>query len=223
MVYVSSGGTLMWDVLIGAIRTFASVAEKMSNSRSGVLASVPEFVQWLGVRFLLGMSVLGSFSFLTLLFSLPLFGPMQVANGLRSSGLFGKWARRGRSEGTGVGVGQLMMIAIVLIGSIKTLFSVYHTVERLTHRLLKYVETQILEVNPQDRAEARKRKNETWGKRWIREKRYMTREGWQEVCFRLWMRFKGELGGLKQRFMRWKAAWAMGVDENMLDGPDELI
>jgi hypothetical protein len=31
------------------------------------------------------------------------------------------------------------------------------------------------------------------------------------------------LGGLKQRFMRWKAAWAMGVDENMLDGPDELI
>lgn len=223
MVYVSSGGSLMWDVLIGSIRTFASVAAQMSNARTGFVASLPDFVQWLVVRFLLGLSVLGSFSFITLLFSLPLFGPMQIANGLRSSGIFGKWARRGRNEGTGVGVGQLMMIAIVIIGSIKTLFSVYHTVERLTHRLLKYVETQILEVNPQDRAEARKRKNETWRKRWIREKRYMNREGWQEIRFRLWLGLKGELSGLKQRFQRWKAAWALGVDEDMLDGPDELI
>jgi hypothetical protein len=116
-----------------------------------------------------------------------------------------------------------MMFAIVIIGSIKTLFSVYHTVERLTQRLLKYVETQILEVNPQDRREARKRKNDTWGKRWIREKRYMRREGWDEIGFRMWLGVKGELRGLKERFIRWKAAWALGVDEDMLDGPDERI
>jgi len=221
MVYVSSGGSLMWDIFTGAIRTFASVAGKLSHSKTGVLASLPDFVQWLVARFLLGMSVLGSFSFMTLIFSLPFFGHMQIANGIRSTGIFGKWARRGRNEGTGVG--QYMMILIVIIGSIKTLFSVYHTVERLTQRLLKYVETQILEVNPQDRAEARKRKNETWSKRWIREKRYMNREGWQEVQFRMWVRLKGELRGLKERVMRWKAAWALGVDEDMLDGPDELI
>jgi hypothetical protein len=51
----------------------------------------------------------------------------------------------------------------------------------------------------------------------------MRSRGWQEIWFRMYIRLKGEVWGLKERFNRWKAAWALGVDENMLDGPDELI
>jgi len=221
ILYVSTGGTLMWDVFVGAVRVFAAVASKLSQSRSGILAKLPDSVQWLSVRFLLGMSVLGSFSFISLLFSLSLFGPIQLMNGLRGAGILGGWTSRRRNAGTGVG--QYMMIVIVLIGSIKTLFSVYHTVEALTQRLLKYVETQILEVNPEDRREAKRRKVEAWWKRWIREKRYTRRDGWQEIWFRIVVRLQLEWRSTKEKWTRWKTAWALDVDEDMLDGVDERI
>jgi hypothetical protein len=221
VLYVSSGGTLIWDVVVGAVRVFAAVANKLSQSRSGILSRLPDWVQWMGVRFLLGMAVLGSFSFLSLLISLSLFGPLQLANGLRGVGFLGNWTRRRRNTGTGVG--QYMMIAIVLIGSINTLISVYHTVEGITERILKYVETQILEVNPEDRRKAKERKEEVWWKRWLKEKRYTTRIGWHEVWYRLMIRLRNELRGVKERWTRWKTAWALGIDEAMLEELDERI
>jgi hypothetical protein len=221
VLYVSSGGTLMWDVVVGAVRVFSAVANKLSQSRSGILSKLPGSVQWLGVRFLLGMAVLGSFSFLSLLISLSLFGPLQLANGLRGVGFLGNWTRRRRNTGTGVG--QYMMIAIVLIGSINTLISVYHAVEGITQRLLKYVETQILEVNPEDRRKAKERKEEVWWKRWIKEKRYATRQGWQELWHRLVIRIKNEMRGVKEKLIRWKTTWALGIDNADFDELDERI
>jgi hypothetical protein len=116
-----------------------------------------------------------------------------------------------------------MMIAIVLIGSVNTLISVYHTVETVTQRMLKYVETQILEVNPEDRRKAKERRVQAWWKRWLKEKRYTRLNGWQEVWVRLSIEFRLQLTGLKEKFTRWKTAWALGVDEDMLYEVDERI
>lgn len=215
IIYVSGGGTLMWDVVVGAVRVFATVANRLTHARGGVWGKMPGVVQWTVVRSLLGLAVLGSFSFISLLFSLSLFGPIQLANGLRGAGLLGNWSRRRRNAGTGVG--QYMMIAIVVIGSLNTLVSVYHSVQYFTQRILKYVETQILEVNPEDRRKAREAHVQAWYVRWIKEKRYRTRMGWEEIWHRLLIKVRNEVRDLKRRFERWKAAMALGVDEDMLD------
>lgn len=205
----------MWDVVVGAVRVFATVANRLTHARGGTWGKMPVPAQWVVVRSLLGLAVLGSFSFLSLLLSLSLFGPLQLANGLRGAGLLGNWTRRRRNAGAGVG--QYMMIAIVVIGSINTLVSVYRTVEVLTQRILKYVETQILEVNPEDRRKAREGHVEAWWKRWMREERYRTRLGWQEVWARLLIRLRSEIRGVKRRWDVWKASMALGVDADMID------
>lgn len=89
IIYVSGGGTLMWDIVVGAVRTFATVANRLSHSKGGggLWGMMPSAAQWLALRSLLGLAVLGSFSFLSLLLSLSLFGPLQLANGLRGAGL----------------------------------------------------------------------------------------------------------------------------------------
>ena len=174
---------------------------------------MPSAAQWLALRSLLGLAVLGSFSFLSLLLSQSLLGPLQLANGLRGAGLLGNWSRRRR--GTGTGVGQYMMIAIVVIGSINTLISVYGTVEILTQRILKYVETQILEVNPEDRRRAKEQQMETWWRRWLRERRYRSRNGWQEVWARMMIRLRIEWVGLKRRWTVWKDSMIHGLDQEL--------
>lgn len=215
VIYVSGGGTLMWDIVIGAVRTFATVANRLSHSKTGggVWGMMPPAAQWVALRSLMGLAVLGSFSFLSLLLSLSLFGPLQLANGLRGAGLLGNWSRRRR--GTGTGVGQYMMIAIVVIGSINTLISVYGTVEILTQRILKYVETQILEVNPEDRRKAKEERAEVWWRRWIRERRYRSRNGWEEVWARFLIRVRIELRGMKRRWEVWKDLMVHGLDHEV--------
>lgn len=213
VIYVSGGGTLMWDIVVGAVRTFATVANRLSHARGGIWGKMPTSLQWLALRSLMGIAVMGSFSFLSLLLSLSLFGPLQLANGLRGAGLLGNWSRRRRGAGTGVG--QYMMIAIVVIGSLNTLLSVYGTVQVLTQRILKYVETQILEVNPEDRRRAREQKIEKWWRKWLREKRYKSRSGWEEVWARSLIRFRIEMRGLKRRWDIWKDRMVLGLDHEL--------
>lgn len=108
-----------------------------------------------------------------------------------------------------------MMIAIVVIGSINTLISVYGTVEILTQRILKYVETQILEVNPEDRRRAKEQQMEAWWRRWLRERRYRSRNGWQEVWARMMIRLRIEWVGLKRRWTVWKDSMIHGLDQEL--------
>jgi hypothetical protein len=205
MVIIGGGGgagsgTLIYDVVLAAVDTFSVVAEKFAlayGSQSNWLFFA------LAIRFLLGLAILGSLSFLSLLLSLSLFAPFQLANGLRGTGVFNSLNRRARGAangaragggGGGTPAGQLMIIIFVLVGAANTVSQVYRLVAAVTERALKYVETQILEVNPEDRRRARQQTRDNrrnrrakWYRVWWRERRWATRQGWEEVRVRLYM------------------------------------
>ena len=187
-VVINGGGLLIWDVVLGAVRTFSGVAQRFTASR-------PEFTGFLlgaTIRFLLGLAVLGSLSFLSLILSMSLFAPLQVFNGFRTAGLgiFRRHRRDGASDGTGFG--QVVIIIFVLIGAANTLVRVYSGLQLLTERLLFYVETQILEVNSDERRTAREKSREVlWWRRWVKEGRWKRRDGWREVGWRGWVTLKG--------------------------------
>lgn len=216
VIYVDGGGTLIWDIMIGAVQVAVSVMERLADSQRGWMESHQVWGPILfgsGVRFLLGLAVLGSMSFLSLLLSLSLFAPLQLVNGLRGAGILGNWGRRrqGGNGGSGSSLGQFMIFAIILIGAANTLIGVYRTVERWTQLCLKYVETQILEVNPEDRRREREktraRREESWARRWVREGRWRRLNGWRELCFRGWLRVRLAITAVRDR---WRAAWLMG-------------
>ncbi|EIW67111.1 hypothetical protein TREMEDRAFT_64980 [Tremella mesenterica DSM 1558] len=183
VVVVSGGGALVYDIFTGAISTFSSVANSIAKSHTSIPTPLASFGFALIARFLLGLAVLGSISFLSLMLSLSLFGPMQLANGVRGTGLFGSLRRRGNRGGRDLG--EITIVFFVLIGAINTLRQTYGVVQRLTRVLLRYVETQILEVNSGDVRRARERqRGEEWWKVWWREKRWMSFRGWGEVGLR---------------------------------------
>lgn len=216
----ASSGTLIYDMVLAAIDTFAAVAEKFAIMY-GSQSSGSGF-DWLffalAIRFLLGLAILGSLSFLSLLLSLSLFAPFQLANGLRGTSIFNSLNRRARgvangaragagaAGGGGTPAGQMMIIIFVLVGAANTISQVYRLVAAVTQRALKYLETQILEVNPEDRRRARQQTRENrrnrrakWYRVWWREKRWATRQGWEEVRVRLYMAARAGLAPIWDR------------------------
>ena len=135
-------------MVIGSIQTFAAFASDFATFEG--LDRLPDglgvVVFGVVIRFLIGLALLGSLSFLSLLLSVSLFAPFQLYNGLRQTGIFRRTARRDGSNGTGLG--QIMFVAFVAIGAVNTLVGVYKGVQSMTRRVLMFVETQILEVNP---------------------------------------------------------------------------
>jgi protein-S-isoprenylcysteine O-methyltransferase Ste14 len=204
---------------MGSIQTFTDVANRLLLRRDGFFSErgAPEWVGMiafaLGIRFLLGLAVLGSLSFLSLLLSLSLFAPLQLANGLRGTGIFTR--RRGNGNGNGgTPAGQIMIVLFVLIGAANTLVKVYRLNERITQRLLMYVETQILEVNPAERRGRARERRRKWYVIWWKEGRWARREGWEEVRVRLWMGAREGLGPVWERMWtgRGGAPNAIGVE-----------
>ena len=206
VVYVSGGG-LVFDLVSSAISTFSRAASSLSTPKTlpaGIPPTLAGIVVSLGARFVLGLSVLGSFSFLSLLLSMSLFAPAQMANGLRGTGWFGSLGRRARARSGASGridVGQAAIVLFVLIGALNTLRQTYAVVQRLTHWGLKYLETQILEVNPEDRRRARDRRarEHVWWRVWWREKRWARWEGWREVWLRGVVDVRRRAGDIAER------------------------
>jgi hypothetical protein len=206
-----SGGSLMWDVIVSSIQTFTRIALEFADLAGdldetwfgGLLFDV-------GIRFILGLAVLGSFSFMSLLFSVSLFGPFHIFNTLRGLGIFRSWTR-GR-DGRRGGVGQAMIILFVFIGTLNTLWRVYKVVNGITQRILVYVEAQILEVNPemrkQERAKREQRRREGWFRRWIRSGAWKTGWGWWELLVRSTYAL---IGVLKRRWEVARQGWAQGL------------
>ncbi|OCF32462.1 hypothetical protein I316_05889 [Kwoniella heveanensis BCC8398] len=219
VMIVGGGGTLAFDVFVASIKTFFELSRSFSNSqdRLSEILSLPypmaSFVLGLVIRFMLGIAVMGSMSFLSLLLSLSLFGPLQLANGLRGAGFLGNFGgvrRRIRADttagggGRGPSIGTIMIVGMVLIGAINSLVQVYGGVQSLTGRLLKYVETQILEVNPQElqkeklrREKERGERARRWWVRWLVQKRWKNAMGWKEVYVRARFRLISLIEGIK--------------------------
>ncbi|WVQ74397.1 hypothetical protein IAR50_003998 [Cryptococcus sp. DSM 104548] len=193
------GGTLVWDVLVAAVQTFVSIADSLESYHSVLVTRLPgalaTLVLAIAIRSLLGIALLGSMSFLSLSISLSLFGPLQLANALRG-GFLGSWGRRRLARGgrRGDGLGTVIVVALVVIGALNTLRQVYKRVGRLATRLLKYVESQILEVNPDEEREGERRRRarrEKWLRQWLFERRWATAHGWKEVGYRGWITARG--------------------------------
>ena len=200
VIIIGGGGTLIYDIVLGSIQMFTALAIRFAHTQSRLFDALPDpledMVFWVGIRFLLGLAVMGSFSFLSLLLSFSLFGPLQIFNSLRGVGLFRNFARRRTTEG-GRSLSQVMIVAFVMIGTVRTLFQVYDWVRSMTHKMLVYVETQILEVNPDDRRKAReeeqRRREASWLTRWWRAGRYKHWRGWWELLLRtsIWLKIWG--------------------------------
>ncbi|WVQ92980.1 hypothetical protein IAU59_000042 [Kwoniella sp. CBS 9459] len=236
VMIVGGGGTLAFDVFVASIKTFFELSRSFSNSqdRLSEVLSLPHpmanFILGLVIRFLLGIAVMGSMSFLSLLLSLSLFGPLQLANGLRGAGFLGNFGgvrRRIRADtttagaGRGPSIGTIMVVGLVVIGAINSMVQVYRGVQSLTGRLLKYVETQILEVNPHELRKERLRREKERGERarrwwihWLREKRWMKVVGWKEVYVRARFRLMGLIEGIKRSMNRLVAGGGAGGEEN---------
>ncbi|WWC63778.1 uncharacterized protein I303_106383 [Kwoniella dejecticola CBS 10117] len=205
VIIVGGGGTLIWDVFISAIQTFVEISNGFiayKDKLSATLAlpgSVASVIFELVVRSLLGLAMLGSMSFMSLIITLPLFGPLQLLNGLRGFGFLGRRFGRRTANAAGGGgngntsIGSIMVVILVLIGAANTMVQFYRLVSRLTQRLLLYVETQILEVNSEEiraqrkkkeKEEREKRKRERWYVRWVKDGQYKRIDGWKEVFVR---------------------------------------
>nr|ODN90514.1 hypothetical protein L203_01623 [Cryptococcus depauperatus CBS 7841] len=190
VVIVGGGGTLVWDILVAAVQTFVSFADGLKELQENLPGTVAVLLFGLGMRFLLGLAVLGSLSFVSLCISFSLFGPLQLANALRG-GFFGSWGRRRlRLGGNGRegSIGTVLIVLLVAVGTINTLRQVYRGVGRMAERLLKFVETQILEVNP-DQVK-REMQDEWWVTRWMKDGRWKSVGGWKEFGYRMWVGVK---------------------------------
>ncbi|EAL19949.1 hypothetical protein CNBF2760 [Cryptococcus deneoformans B-3501A] len=210
VVIVGGSGALVWDIVLAAVQTFASLADRMTYFQSHLHDCLPGpiavFVSALFVRFFLGLAVLGSLSFISLSISLSLFGPLQLANALRG-GFIGSWGRRRLARnGRDGGIGTVIVVILVVIGAINTLRQVYEGVGRLAIKLLKYLETQILEVNPDEIRRSTRPTGERSRAIWYEQLR--TWNGWKEMGYRCYTRVEGWLQSL------W-AFWAPAEHEHV--------
>ena len=211
----SIGGTIIWDVLISSIQTFTKLALEFAELTQDLTDTfVGGLIFDLGIRFILGLAVLGSFSFISLLFSVSLFGPFHIYNSIRGVSFLRNWLRGRETTRTRTGFGQMMIILFVFIGTIKALWSVYNIVNGITQRLLVYVEAQILEVNPELRRQEKERRErrarEGWFKRWIRNGGWKSGWGWWELLVRASFASKH---WVKHRWEVAREGWRRGLDE----------
>jgi len=213
IIIVGGGAGLIYDLVLGAVQVFADVAARVAN-----IEMVNGFGVSLAIRFFLGLALMGSFSFLSLLLSLSLFAPLQLANGLRG-GFFRNFRRQGGTNQ--LGTGQLMIIAFVLIGAANSMRQTYKMTQGLTRRMLMYVETQILEVNPEERRQARERdREEHWFKRWIRFRRWKTRDGWKEMYLRTRVSVRVWYDAMRERVMERVRGFA---EEEVHEQPEVVV
>ncbi|ORY28832.1 hypothetical protein BCR39DRAFT_559395 [Naematelia encephala] len=126
IVIIGGGTTLVADVVFGAIQAFTLIASRLSELDLGM--PLPPFlssiVYWLGLRVLLGISLLGSLSFISLLLSFSLFAPLQIANNFRG-GFFRRFRTAQRTEGGGTSVGTIMIVLFVLVGAVNSMRRAY--------------------------------------------------------------------------------------------------
>jgi hypothetical protein len=216
VIVMGIGGGLMWEVMVSSIQTFTRIALEFADlTQDWADSFVGGLFFDLGIRFILGLAVLGSFSFISLLFSVSFLGPFHIYNTIRGIGFLRNWTR-GRDtqrQARGSGFGQMMIVLFVLIGTVNTLWNVYRAVNGLTQRILVYVEAQILEVNPEMRREERerreKRKREGWFRRWVRNGRWRTGWGWWELVVRLTYALRG---WVKHRWEVAREGWRRGLE-----------
>lgn len=179
------GGTaLIYDIIKEALYTFIIFAGDIYDlvGDGGWFANLCLDIV---IRLLLGLALLGSLSGLTLLASLSLFAPLQLMYALRGTGIFDGIRRRINSRN-----GTILIVTFVFIGVINSVVQVYDFVHNATGRMLRYVETQIVEVDsPQARQarKARSRQPARWLDRWWAERRWRTAAGWSEVRLRAWL------------------------------------
>lgn len=189
VIIAAPGLTLVYDVIVEAVDIFLDLAADAHDMwpRSGRFHTRASRLALAGtIRLILGLSVLGSLSFLSLLASLSLFAPLQLAYTIFGTGVF-----RGPLENIrrrAPNAGGILVILAVAIGVANSLVSVYDVVRAVARKLLSYVETQILEVNPEDARVAREaaQRQPHWLDTWVAERRWRRLTGWYEVWVRLW-------------------------------------
>ncbi|KAG8851403.1 hypothetical protein FRB91_007983 [Serendipita sp. 411] len=94
-------------------------------------------------KFMLGLSLVGILSFLNLLLTMSLFGPLQIART--------RWMRAGRREaGNARDLGTILIVIFVLIGVARALYGVYFGTRKLAQYVLTRAENAILEVHDEE-------------------------------------------------------------------------
>ncbi|CED84951.1 Protein involved in mRNA turnover and stability [Phaffia rhodozyma] len=110
-------------------------------SSSGPISALTSLVN----RFLLGLSLVGSVSFLSLMFSmslLPMLSMFNIFPGIATG------RRRIRTVENTPRIGAFLIVGFVTVGSVRTFLSLYKTLSFFSMYLLARAETAILEVRP---------------------------------------------------------------------------
>jgi hypothetical protein len=175
------GTTLIYDIMSQAVHTFVVFAGDAYDFFDG---RVPRVLIAAVVRLILGLSVLGSISGLTLIASLSLFAPLQILHVLRGSGVLPGLRRRLNSRSPAA---TLLTVAFVAVGVLNSIVQVYDGLQGITQRVLRFVETQIVEVHAPGAAQPPRAMHPGWWERWWAERRWRTAAGWREVRLRAWI------------------------------------
>ena len=210
------GGSLLWEVFVGSIQTFTRIALEFSDWAQDSLSDgfFSGLIFDMGVRFILGLAVMGSFSFFTLIFSVSIQGPFQIFNTIQGVRIVRNWLRRdnGNARAGRGNFGQAIIILFVMIGTLNTLYGVYRVMRRMTQRLLVWMEAQILEVNPDERQKEREKqqrqRQESYFRRWVRLGRWKEAWGWWELVVRMCYSI---INSAKERWRKTKEGWARGL------------
>ena len=217
-LYVSVGGVgvggAMFEVLISAIQTFSGLAVAFAQAVQDLddifPAPVVGMMYFLGVRFILGMAVIGSISFCSMLISMSIWGPMNLFNAVSGFSAVRRWRGGRRSDRSDLG--QVVIVFLVLAGLVHTVWRFYKWLEAKTSRFLFYLEEQVLEVNPEERRRNEERRREqrklSYIRRWFRNGKWKTRLGWQEAWMRFWFHVRF---AVVSQWIRTRDAWARGL------------
>ncbi|CAK9782082.1 hypothetical protein CC85DRAFT_314202 [Cutaneotrichosporon oleaginosum] len=190
VIIAAPGLTLIYDVIVEAVDIFLDLAaaayDMWPRSGRSFHTRASRLALSAVIRLILGLSVLGSLSFLSLLASLSLFAPLQLAYTIFGTGVFrGPLDNLRRRAPNADGI---LVIIAVAIGVANSVVSVYDVVRAVARKLLSYVETQILEVNPEQARLAREAaaRQPHWFDEWVAQRRWRRLAGWYEVFVRLW-------------------------------------
>lgn len=177
MVVYMSGATFILDLIDDSINTFIAITGAAFDIFEGSRWVTPLMLDII-LRFLLGVSLLGSLSALSLLGSLRLLAPLQLLYTISLSGIVDM------SPALSVFGGSCTVIVLfVLVGVANSVIQVYDALHAMALFGLRFVESEIMEPT-RDSAGSTDERPRTWYRVWLQERKWRNIDGWQEVWTR---------------------------------------
>lgn len=182
MVVYMGGATFILDLIDDSINAFIAITARAFDMFEGSRWVTPLMLDFI-LRFLLGVALLGALSALSLLGSLRLLAPLQLLYTISLSGIVDISPALSI-----VGGSRNVIVGFVLLGVANSIVQVYDALHACALFALRFTESEIVE--PSREQATQRKENRSWGRKWLRDRRWRTVDGWQEVWRRSREKFK---------------------------------